>query len=83
MLFRSGPDDKQEYVLGIYSEIADKDLLKTTIEEFLKDHNDKIRSRNMNLVLCMYAMEHIISIHRVLSIPRSHLMTTLFIGTLL
>ena len=71
----TGPDDKQEYVLGIYSEIADKDLLKTTIEEFLKDHNDKIRSRNMNLVLCMYAMEHIISIHRILSIPRSHLMT--------
>eukprot|EP00826_Nyctotherus_ovalis_P049308 TRINITY_DN5945_c0_g2_i2.p1 TRINITY_DN5945_c0_g2~~TRINITY_DN5945_c0_g2_i2.p1 ORF type:complete len:663 (+),score=132.43 TRINITY_DN5945_c0_g2_i2:95-2083(+) len=67
-----GPEEKEELVIGIYAEVSDKTLLKTTIEEHIAKYNADVHSANLNLVLFMYALEHVIRICRVLSLPQGH-----------
>jgi len=71
-----GPEGKEELVVGIYAEVTDKALLKTTIEEYIAKY--KAESQRINLILFMHVMEHIIRLCRILTLPQGH---ALVVGT--
>jgi len=65
-------DDKSKEPLpNIYCEINDRNLLKTASDNFLSKYNSTHKSK-LNIVLFAAAIESIVQIKRILSIPSGH-----------
>lgn len=57
-----------------YEEVTSAATLKRFMEERLEDYNVEPGIRPMNLVMFTDALEHVVRIHRVLSLPRGNLL---------
>jgi dynein heavy chain len=57
---------------GSYVEMSDIDELKREIEFKLKDYNETLGNKTMDLVMFNYALEHLCRIHRILKQPRGN-----------
>lgn len=65
-------DDKTKPPLsGVYCEVTDRALLKSTAESYLAKYNASRKSK-LNIVLFSAAVEHIVQILRVLALPLGH-----------
>ena len=61
----------KKLVSGVYTELIDKKHTKMSFDKFLAEYNES-NAQKLNLVLFDEAIEHIIRILRVMSIPNGH-----------
>lgn len=66
-----GEDKSKEPNKKIYCEVTDRAQLKSVAESFLENYN-KTQKSKLNIVLFLDAIEHVIGILRVLSLPKGH-----------
>jgi dynein heavy chain, axonemal len=67
------PDDDRtkKPMHDLYCELSDRELLKQKADEFLNDYN-QFHSTQMDIVLFMAAIEHIVKITRIITLPLGH-----------
>eukprot|EP01022_Parablepharisma_sp_SALTPOND_P028312 TRINITY_DN70784_c2_g1_i1.p1 TRINITY_DN70784_c2_g1~~TRINITY_DN70784_c2_g1_i1.p1 ORF type:complete len:4393 (-),score=612.94 TRINITY_DN70784_c2_g1_i1:3426-16604(-) len=67
-------DTTKEPISGIYAEVADMALLKSTMESYLNKYNAETQKGKLEIVLFMSAIEHIAQILRVITLPHGHVL---------
>eukprot|EP01022_Parablepharisma_sp_SALTPOND_P021165 TRINITY_DN4086_c0_g1_i1.p1 TRINITY_DN4086_c0_g1~~TRINITY_DN4086_c0_g1_i1.p1 ORF type:complete len:4151 (+),score=615.43 TRINITY_DN4086_c0_g1_i1:13469-25921(+) len=67
------PEDNKskDPIPNLYCEVKDRNLLKTAADSYLAKYNTTHKSK-LNIVLFASAIEHIVQIKRILSIPSGH-----------
>jgi dynein heavy chain, axonemal len=66
LLYPDG-DTTKKPMADLYCELTDRSRVKEETENALMDYNVQNRSKKMNLVLFVSAIEHIVKIHRVIT----------------
>lgn len=65
-------DTSKRALSDIYCELTDREALKNTCQDQLKEYNNFYSANRMNLVLFMNAIQHVLRIVRVITTTFGH-----------